>query len=62
MARRRQARSLELRAAMSLCRLWQRQDKSDNAQQLFADVYRWFSEGFGTADLVEAAALRDTLR
>lgn len=41
--------------------LWQRQDKSDSARQLLADVYSWFSEGFGTADLVEAAALRETL-
>jgi adenylate cyclase len=47
---------------MSLCRLWQRQDKSANGRRLLADVYAWFTEGFDTADLVEAAALFEALR
>jgi predicted ATPase len=53
-ARRQQAKSLELRAAMSLSRLWQRQGKQDEARQLLAEVYGWFTEGFETADLREA--------
>ena len=57
MARCQQARSLELRAAMSLSRLWQRQGKREAAHQLLADVYQWFTEGFDTADLREARAL-----
>jgi predicted ATPase len=56
-ARRQQAKSLELRAAMSLSRLWQRQGKRDEGRQLLADVYGWFTEGFDTADLLEAKAL-----
>jgi predicted ATPase len=56
-ARRQQAKSLELRAAMSLSRLWQRQGKREAAHQLLADVYQWFTEGFDTADLREARAL-----
>ena len=56
-ARRQQAKSLELRAAMSLARLWQRQGKRDEAHQLLAEVYGWFTEGFDTADLQEAKAL-----
>jgi predicted ATPase/class 3 adenylate cyclase len=56
-ARRQQARSLELRAAMSLSRLWQRQGKRAAARQVLADVYQWFTEGFDTADLREARAL-----
>jgi predicted ATPase len=55
-ARRRQAKSLELRAALSLSRLWQRQGKRDEARQLLAEVYGWFTEGFDTADLQEAKA------
>ena len=58
-ARRQQAKSLELRAAVSLARLWRRQDKSREAHGLLAPVYAWFSEGFGTADLIEA---RDLLK
>lgn len=56
-ARRQQARSLELRAAMSLSRLWQRQGKLAQAHQLLASIYNWFSEGFDTTDLQEAQAL-----
>jgi len=56
-ARRQQARSLELRAAMSLSRLWQRQGKRAAAHQLLAEVYGWFTEGFDTTDLQEAKAL-----
>jgi predicted ATPase len=58
-ARRQQARSLELRAAMSLSRLWQRQGKREPARQLLAPIYGWFTEGFDTTDLREAKALLD---
>jgi predicted ATPase len=60
-ARRQQARSWELRAAMSLSRLWQRQGKRAAALQLLAPVYGWFTEGFDTADVQEARALLDEL-
>jgi DNA-binding winged helix-turn-helix (wHTH) protein/predicted ATPase len=60
-ARGQQAKSLELRAAMSLSRLWQRQGKRDEAHQLLADIYSWFTEGFDTTDLQEAKALLDEL-
>jgi predicted ATPase len=56
-ARRQEAKALELRAAMSLCRLWQQQGKSQDAHALLAPVYQWFTEGFDTADLQEAKAL-----
>jgi len=56
-ARHQEAKSLELRAAMSLSRLWQRQGKLAKACQLLAGVYGWFTEGFDTADLQEAKAL-----
>ena len=56
-ARRQQAKSLELRAAMSLTRLWQNQGKSTQARELLAEVYEWFTEGFDTADLKEAKTL-----
>jgi predicted ATPase len=56
-ARRQQAKSLELRAAMSLGRLWQHQGKTAQARQLLAEVYAWFTEGFDTVDLKEAKAL-----
>jgi class 3 adenylate cyclase/predicted ATPase len=55
-ARHRQAKPLELRAAMSLGRLWQRQGRRQEAQQLVAGIYDWFTEGFDTADLREAKA------
>jgi adenylate cyclase len=61
MARRQQAKSLELRAAMSLARLWQRQGKRADACRMLAEVYDWFTEGFDTADLQEARALLDAL-
>jgi predicted ATPase len=57
MARRQEAKSLELRAAMSLARLWQQQDKRVEAHALLAPVYSWFTEGFDTVDLQEAEAL-----
>jgi predicted ATPase len=60
-ARRQQAKSLELRAAMSLSRLWQQQGKREEAYALLAPVYGWFTEGFDTADLREAQALLATL-
>jgi predicted ATPase len=56
-ARLQQAKSWELRATISLSRLWQRQGKRDAARQLLAAVYNWFTEGFDTADLQEAKAL-----
>jgi predicted ATPase len=60
-ARRQQARSLELRAAMSLARLWHHQGKRAAAHELLAPVYGWFTEGFDTADLTEAKALLEEL-
>jgi predicted ATPase len=60
-ARRQQARSWELRAAMSLARLWQEQGKRAEARELLAPIYGWFTEGFDTADLQEARALLDEL-
>jgi class 3 adenylate cyclase/predicted ATPase len=56
-ARRQQAKSLELRAAMSLSRLWQQQGKRDKARQILAEIYGWFTEGFDTRDLKEAKVL-----
>jgi predicted ATPase len=61
-ARRQQAKSLELRAAMSLARLWQQQGKRAEAHALLAPIYGWFTEGFDTADLQEAKALLDELK
>jgi predicted ATPase len=60
-ARRQQAKSWELRAAMSLSRLWQQQGKREAARQLLAPICSWFTEGFDTADLQEAKALLDEL-
>jgi adenylate cyclase len=60
-ARRQQAKSLELRAVMSLSRLWQSHGKKDEARQMLAEVYGWFTEGFDTADLQEAKALLEEL-
>jgi len=56
-ARKQQAKSLELRAVMSLARLWRPQGKREDARQLLAEIYNWFTEGFDTKDLQEAKAL-----
>ena len=61
-ARQQQARGLELRAALCLSWLWQRQGKRAAARQLLAEVYGWFTEGFDTADLQEAKALLHELQ
>jgi predicted ATPase len=60
-ARRQQAKSLELRAAMSLARLWRQQGQRAEARALLAPIYSWFTEGFDTADLQEARALLEAL-
>jgi predicted ATPase len=60
-AREQQAKSFELRAAMSMARLWRDQGKRDEARELLAPVYGWFTEGFDTRDLKEAKALLDEL-
>jgi predicted ATPase len=60
-ARHQEAKSLELRAAMSLSRLWQQQGKRAEAYDLLTPIYGWFTEGFDTADLQEAQALLEEL-
>ena len=60
-ARQQQAKSWELRAAMSMARLWRSQDKPQQARELLAPVYGWFTEGFDTRDLKEAKALLEEL-
>src|SRR5712691_754396 len=60
-ARRQQAKSLELRAVMSLSRLWQCQGKKEEAHRMLAEIYGWFTEGFDTKDLQEAKALLEEL-
>ena len=60
-ARQQQAKSWELRAAMSMARLWRDQGKRDEARDLLAPVYGWFTEGFDTRDLKEARKLLDEL-
>ena len=60
-ARRQEAKALELRAAMSLARLWQQQGQLAEAYELLASIYGWFTEGFDTADLQDAKALLETL-
>jgi predicted ATPase len=57
LARRQQAKSWELRAAMSLSRLWQEHGKREEARAVLAPIYGWFTEGFDTTDLQEAKAL-----
>jgi predicted ATPase len=61
LARRQQAKSWELRAAMSLARLWQQQGQRAAAHGLLAPIYEWFTEGFDTADLQEAKVLLEAL-
>ena len=60
-ARQQQAKSWELRASMSLARLWRSQGKVQRARELLAPVYGWFTEGFDTLDLKEAKALLEEL-
>ncbi len=60
-ARRQRAKSWELRAVMSLSRLWQRQGKKAEAHQMLAEIYNWFSEGFDTIDLKETKVLLEEL-
>ena len=60
-ARQQQAKSWELRAAMSMARLWREQGKRDEARNLLAPVYGWFTEGFDTLELKEAKALLEEL-
>ena len=60
-ARKQQAKSWELRAAISMARLWRDQGKSQQARELLAPVYGWFTEGFDTRDLKDAKALLDEL-
>jgi predicted ATPase len=60
-SRQQQAKSLELRATMSLARLWQMQGKREEARKMLAEIYGWFTEGFDTADLQDAKALLDEL-
>ena len=61
-ARQQRAKSWELRAAMSMARLWRDQGKRHDARDLLAPVYGWLTEGFDTRDLQEAKALLDELR
>jgi predicted ATPase len=60
-SRQQQTKSWELRAAMSMARLWRDQGKRDEARELLAPVYGWFTEGFDTRDLKEAKALLEEL-
>ena len=60
-ARRQSAKSWELRAVISLARLWQQQDKQENARTILTEIYGWFTEGFDTMDLREAKRLLEEL-
>jgi predicted ATPase len=60
-ARKQQAKSLELRATINLARLWQQQDKQREARTMLSAIYHWFTEGFDTKDLQEAKALLEEL-
>ncbi len=59
--RKQQAKSLELRAVMSVSRLWQRQGKKNEAHRMLSEIYGWFTEGFETKDLQEAKTLLEEL-
>jgi tetratricopeptide (TPR) repeat protein len=61
LSRKQQAKSWELRAVMSLSRLWQKQGKKEEARKMLEEIYGWFTEGFDTADLKEAEALLEEL-
>jgi hypothetical protein len=61
-AQKQQAKSLELRAVISLARLWRQQGKHHEARNMLSEIYGWFAEGFNTADLQDAKALLDELR
>jgi predicted ATPase len=56
-AQRQQAKSLELRATVSLAKLWQQRGKQQEAHSMLSEIYHWFTEGFDTKDLQEAKAL-----
>jgi predicted ATPase len=60
-ARRQNAKSWELRAAVSLSRLWKTQGKKEEARQMLSEIYGWFTEGLDTVDLREAKALLEQL-
>ena len=60
-ARRQTAKAFELRAAMSLARLWQQRGRPEQARQMLADIYGWVTEGFDTPDLIDARVLLDEL-
>jgi predicted ATPase len=60
-ARRQKAKSLELRATISLCRLWREQHKEKEARQMLKKIYGWFTEGFDTPDLKDAKHLLNEL-
>ena len=60
-SKRQGAKSLELRASISLSRLWRNQGKNKDAKRLLTEIYNWFDEGFNTADLKKARSLLDML-
>jgi predicted ATPase len=62
LARKQQAKALELRATLSLVHLWLQRGKHEQAQRMLTEIYHWFTEGFNTADLQEAQALLDELQ
>ena len=61
-SREQESKTIELRAATSLARLWQSQGKSEEAHDVLAPVYDWFTEGFDTTDLMDAKALLEELK